>query len=51
MIIATWLALDVFVDPYSLAIQSEIRVRASLLADIQFKHALGFCASSDSGAQ
>jgi hypothetical protein len=51
MIIATWLALDVFVDPFSLATTAEIRVRASLLADIQFKHALGFCCSADSGAQ
>jgi len=43
MIIASWIGIEILVDPYSLATTAEIRVRASLLADI--------CASSDSGAQ
>ena len=43
MIIASWVGAEILVDPYSLATTAEIRVRASLLADI--------CASSDSGAQ
>jgi Phage capsid family len=51
MIIATWLALDVLVDPFSLATTAEIRVRASLLADVQLRYPLAFCASADSGAQ
>jgi HK97 family phage major capsid protein len=51
MLICQWLGLDVLVDPFSLATTAEIRVRVSLLADIQFRYPLAFCASSDSGAQ
>jgi hypothetical protein len=51
MIIASWVGLEILVDPYSLAITAELRVRVSLLADIQFRYPLAFCASSDSGAQ
>jgi HK97 family phage major capsid protein len=51
MLICTWVGLEILVDPYSLATTAEIRVRASLLADIQFRYPLAFCASSDSGAQ
>jgi hypothetical protein len=51
MLICTWLGLDVMVDPFSLAVTGEIRVQVSLLADIQFRHPLAFCASADSGAQ
>jgi hypothetical protein len=50
MLICTWVGLEILVDPYSLATTAEIRVRASLLADIQFRYPLAFCASSDSGA-
>jgi HK97 family phage major capsid protein len=51
MILASWLGVEILVDPFSLATTGEIRVRASLLADIQFRYPLAFCASSDSGAQ
>ena len=51
MLICTWLGLDVMVDPFSLAVTGEIRVQVSLLADIQFRYPLAFCASSGSGAQ
>jgi capsid protein len=51
MIIASWVGIEVLVDPYSLATTAEIRVRASLLADIQFRYPLAFCVSADSGAQ
>src|SRR6516165_9314784 len=51
MLICSWLGLDVHVDPFSLATTGEIRVQVSLLADIQFRYALAFCCSSDSGAQ
>jgi len=51
MLICTWVGLEILVDPFSLAIAAEIRVRATLLADIQFRYPLAFCASSDSGAQ
>jgi HK97 family phage major capsid protein len=51
MLICTWVGLEILVDPFSLATQAELRVRASLLADIQFRYPLAFCCSSDSGAQ
>jgi hypothetical protein len=51
MIICSWVGVEILVDPYSLATTAEIRVRASLLADVAFRYALGFCCSSDSGAQ
>ena len=51
LLICSWLGVEVFVDPFSLATAAEIRVRVSLLADIAFRYALAFCASSDSGAQ
>ena len=51
MIIASWIGVEILVDPYSLATQAEIRVRSTLLADIAFRYPLAFCASSDSGAQ
>jgi HK97 family phage major capsid protein len=51
LLICSWVGLEILVDPYSLATTSEIRIRASLLADIGFRYPLAFCASSDSGAQ
>jgi hypothetical protein len=33
------------------ATAAEVRIRASLFADIGFRYALAFCVSSDSGAQ
>jgi len=51
MIIASWIGVEIFVDPFTLATQAEIRVRSSLLADIAFRYPSAFCASSDSGAQ
>jgi HK97 family phage major capsid protein len=51
MLICSCVGLEILVDPYSLATTSEIRIRASLLADIQFRYPLAFCASSDSGAE
>jgi HK97 family phage major capsid protein len=51
MIIASWIGLEILVDPYSLATTGELRVRVTLLADIGFRYPLAFCASADSGAQ
>jgi HK97 family phage major capsid protein len=51
LLICSWVGLEILVDPYSLATTSEIRIRASLLADIQFRYPWAFCAPSDSGAQ
>jgi HK97 family phage major capsid protein len=49
MLICSWVGVEILVDPYSFAITAELRVRASLLADIQFRYPLAFCASADSG--
>jgi hypothetical protein len=51
MLICSWVGVEILVDPFSLAIQGEIRIRVTLLADIQLRYPLAFCASSDSGAQ
>jgi hypothetical protein len=51
MLICSWIGLEILVDPFSLATQAEIRIRVTLLADIQFRYPLAFCCSSDSGAQ
>jgi hypothetical protein len=51
MLICNWVGVEILVDPFTLASQAEIRVRSTLLADIQFRYPLAFCASSDSGAQ
>jgi len=51
MLICSWIGIEILVDPFSLATTAEIRVRASLLADIQFRYPLAFCVSTDSGAQ
>jgi hypothetical protein len=51
MLICSWVGVEILVDPYSLATTAEIRIRASLLADIQFRYPLAFFASADSGPQ
>jgi HK97 family phage major capsid protein len=51
MLICTWVGVEIMTDPFSLATQAEVRVRASLLADIGFRYTLAFCCASDSGAQ
>jgi HK97 family phage major capsid protein len=50
-LICSWIGLDVMVDAFSLAHLGEVRILVSLLADIQFRYPLAFCASADSGAQ
>jgi hypothetical protein len=51
MIIASWVGVELLTEPFSLATTAEVRVRASVLADIGFRYALAFCCSADSGAQ
>src|SRR6516162_11714258 len=51
VLICSWVGLEILVDPFSLATTAEIRVRSTLLADIQFRYPLAFCCSADSGAQ
>jgi HK97 family phage major capsid protein len=51
MIIANWLGVEILVNNHSRAINAETVIQATLLIDVGFRYALGFCASSDSGAQ
>jgi Phage capsid family len=51
MIVANWLGVDLLVNNHTRAIQAETVITASLLVDVGFRYALGFCASTDSGAQ
>ena len=36
---------------YTYATAAEVEITANLFVDIEFKYALSFCASNDSGAQ
>jgi Phage capsid family len=51
MIIANWLGVEILVNNHTRAINAETVIMATLLVDVGFRYALGFCASSDSGAQ
>jgi hypothetical protein len=51
MLIGTWLGVELLVNGHTRAIQAETVITATLLIDIGFRYALGFCASTDSGAQ
>lgn len=51
LIIAEWAGIDVVVDPYSLKKQGQIEITTTLWCDIAVRHAVSFCASTDSGAQ
>lgn len=51
MFIADWAGLDIVVDPYTLAANSEVRIVLNMWADIGLRHAASFAASTDSGAQ
>jgi hypothetical protein len=50
-VIAQWAAVDVLSNRYTYATTAEVEITANALVDIQFKYALSFCASNDSGAQ
>jgi len=51
MIIANWLGVELLVNTHTRAINSETVILATMLCDVGFRYALGFCASLDSGAQ
>jgi len=51
LIIADWAGVDVVVDPYSLKKNGQIEVTINMWTDIGVRHAVSFCASTDSGAQ
>jgi hypothetical protein len=50
-VIAQWAAVDVLSNIFTYATTAEVEITANLFVDIQFKYALSFCASADSGAQ
>jgi hypothetical protein len=51
LIIANWLGVEIVVNNHTRAINAETVIQTTLWADIGFRYALAFCASSDSGAQ
>ena len=51
LIIADWAGVDVVVDPYTLKKKGQIEVTITMWTDIGVRHAVSFCASTDSGAQ
>jgi hypothetical protein len=51
MLIANWLGVELTINTHSRAINAETVILATLLVDVGFRYALGFTASSDSGAQ
>lgn len=51
LIMADWAGIDVVVDPYSLKKSGQIEITITLWSDCGVRHAVSFCASTDSGAQ
>jgi hypothetical protein len=51
LIIANWLGVEIVVNNHTRAINAETVIQTTLWADIGFRYALAFCASTDSGAQ
>jgi len=51
LIIGLWDGMDIVVDPYTLASNGQRRVVINQLANVACRHAVSFCASTDSGAQ
>jgi HK97 family phage major capsid protein/HK97 family phage prohead protease len=49
-ILAMWIPLEVVVDPYSLALNHQVRVVVNALGDVGVRHAASFAASTDTGA-
>jgi hypothetical protein len=49
-LIASWLGIEIQTDPYSLASQGEIVVRANMLVAIAFRYSSAFISSSDSAS-
>jgi hypothetical protein len=49
--IFSWAGIDIVTDPFTLADYHQIRVAIHQLVDIEWRHILAPCASTDSGAQ
>jgi hypothetical protein len=50
-LVGLWPTFDVVVDNFTMFDSGTVRVVVNLLADVEFRYALSFCASNDSGAQ
>jgi hypothetical protein len=50
-LIAQWIGVDVLSNAFTYATTAEVEITANLLVDIEFRYALSFCSSLDSGAQ
>jgi HK97 family phage major capsid protein len=50
-LVGLWPAFDIVSDTFTMFDSGTIKVTVNLLADVQFRYALSFCASTDSGAQ
>ena len=50
VIVASWLPMEVIVDPYSLSLNHQVRVVVNLLADVGVRHPESFAVSTDTGA-
>jgi HK97 family phage major capsid protein len=51
LIIGTWSAPSLMLDPYTLMADSTVRIYAEMLGDMNIRYAGSFCVSTDSGAQ
>jgi HK97 family phage major capsid protein/HK97 family phage prohead protease len=49
-VLAMWIPLEVVVDPYSLALNHQVRVVVNAMGDVGVRHEASFVASTDTGA-
>lgn len=49
-VLASWIPMEVVVDPFSLSLNHQIRVVVNALGDVAVRHPQSFVASTDSGA-
>jgi HK97 family phage major capsid protein/HK97 family phage prohead protease len=50
LVMASWAGIDVVVDPYTLASNSQIKIVVNQMADIAVRNANSFCKSTDTAA-
>jgi len=51
VLLASWMGIEIQSDPYSLATQGEIVIRANMLVAVAFRYSSAFVTSSDSASQ
>jgi hypothetical protein len=49
--IFNWAGVDFLFDPYTLADNFLVRIAIHMLVDVEWRHNIAACASTDSGAQ